>query len=354
MRHAHTSLAARRVSGARVRTGIGLILSVVLAGCSASPRVLLFEGESMGSTWAVRCVDHESSRADIRAAVEQRLALVDRQMSTWKSDSDLSRFNAAAAGTWHRWPPELFKVVEAALKLAADTDGAYDPTVGPLVDLWGFGAAGMRREPPDAMSVEAMRARTGWQRVQLDPAQQRALQSGGTHLDLSSIAPGFALDLIGEYLESRGITNYLVEVGGELRGRGSKPDGSDWQVAIQHPVDNDSADGSITPEHVIGLRNASLGSSGDYRHFFEDQGRRYAHRIDPRTGYPLDNGVASVTALSEQGIDADPMATALSVLGAEAGIDFARRRNIAALFIVRRGDGFEERMTPAFAALLAR
>ena len=275
-------------------------------------------------------------------------------MSTWKSDSDLSRFNTAAAQTWVVLPPELFKVVEAALTLAQDTDGAYDPTVGPLVDLWGFGAAGTRREPPDPASIKAMRERVGWQRVQLDAALRRVLQSGGTHLDLSSIAPGYALDLIGEYLESQGRMAYLIEVGGELRGRGLKPDGHAWQVAIQRPLDNDNADESISSQHVIGLRDASLGSSGDYRHFFEDRGRRYAHRIDPRTGYPLDNAVASVTVMAKLGIDADPLATALSVLGPDAGLDFAQRRGIAALFILRKGDGFEERMTPAFAALLAQ
>lgn len=326
----------------------------VLGACAPTAQIQTLSGDSMGSSWAVRYVGNDASVERVRAAIEQRLALVDRQMSTWKTDSDLSRFNTAAAGTWVDSPPELFKVVEAALKLAEATGGAYDPTVGPLVDLWGFGPAGERREPPDAASIEAMRKRVGWQRVHRDAAQTRVLQSGGVHLDLSSIAPGYALDLIGEYLELQGRMDYLVEVGGELRGRGLKPDGSAWQVAIQRPLDNDAADDSISPQHVIGLRDTSLGSSGDYRHFFEDGGRRYAHRIDPRTGYPLDNDVASVTVMAKLGIDADPLATALSVLGPDAGLDYAKRHGIAALFILRKGDGFEERITPAFATLLAK
>ena len=329
-------------------------MAIALAACSTSPHLQSIDGESMGSMWAVRYVGADDSLEKIKDGVEARLLLVDQQMSTWKADSDLSRFNAAPAGTWSVLPRELSKVIETALELAEDTGGAYDPTVGPLVDLWGFGAAGSRREPPDPASIEAMRGRTGWQRVRFDARQRRILQSGGTHLDLSSIAPGYALDLIGEYLEAQGIDDYLVEVGGELRGRGSRPGGSAWQVAIQRPLDNDSADGSITPQHVIGLRDAALGSSGDYRHFFEDGGRRYAHRIDPRNGWPLDNGVASVTVMAPLGINADALATALSVLGADAGLEYAGRRGVAALFILRKGEGFEERMTPTFAALLAR
>lgn len=331
-----------------------LLLSTFLLGCASSLGTQLLSGESMGSSWSLRYVGADASIENVRSVVQARLDLVDRQMSTWKADSDLSRFNIAAAGTWIDWPPELFKVVEASLKLASDTNGAYDPTVGPLVDLWGFGPAGSRREPPDAASIDAMRERIGWNRVTLDASRQRALQAGDVHLDLSSIAPGFALDLIGEYLESQGITNYLIEVGGELRGRGRRPDARDWQVAIQRPLDNDSIDGSVTPEQVIGLHDASLGSSGDYRHFFEDGGRRYAHRIDPRTGYPLENDVASVTVMAKLGIDADPLATALSVLGVDEGLAYANRQGIAALFIVRKGAEFEERMTPSFAELIAQ
>ncbi len=354
MRHVRSSLASPCGVCANLRAWFALGVAIALAACSTSPRMQSIDGESMGSTWAVRYVGTDDSVQKIKDGVEARLLLVDQQMSTWKADSALSRFNDAPAGTWSVLPPELFKVIESALQLAEDTGGAYDPTVGPLVELWGFGAGGSRREPPAPASVEAMRERIGWQRVQFDARQRRILQSGAVHLDLSSIAPGYALDLIGEYLEAQGTDDYLVEVGGELRGRGSRPDGSAWQVAILRPLDNDSADGSIVPQHVIGLRNASLGSSGDYRHFFEDGGRRYAHRIDPRNGWPLDNGVASVTVMASLGIDADALATALSVLGADAGMEYAGRRGVAALFILRKGEGFEERMTPGFAALLAR
>jgi len=284
--------------------------------------------------------------------VQQRLDRVDAQMSTWKPQSDLSRYNQAAAESWVEVPVDLYQVIAAALKLAAETGGAYDPSVGPLVDLWGFGPSPARRAPPDAATIAEMRARTGWQRIQLDPIAHRVWQPGGSRIDLSSIAPGFAVDWIAQFLESQGHHDYLIEVGGELRGQGSKPDGTPWQVAIQRPLDNDRADGEIDAQHVLGLTDAALGSSGDYRHFFEDGGRRYAHRIDPRTGYPLDNNVASVTVMSANCQDADPLATALSVLGVEQGLAFAEQRGIAVLYILRSADGFEERMSPGFAALL--
>lgn len=342
----------RRICPAIRAMGV-MLMAGVLAACAPKAGVQTIHGESMGSTWMVRYVGSDDSIRETRAAIQQRLDLVDAQMSTWKADSDLSRWNAAPAGTWRELPPELFGVIEAAIELAGETEGAYDPTVGPLVDLWGFGPAGGEREPPDAALVETVRERGGWQRVRLDPGRRQVLQSGGIRLDLSSIAPGFALDLLGEFLESQGINSYLIEVGGELRARGTTPGGDPWQVAIQRPLDSDSADGSIRVQKVIGLRDGSLGSSGDYRHFFEHAGRRYAHRIDPRTGYPVDNAIASTTVVSTLGIDADPMATALSVLGVEAGLEFANRRGLAVLFILRTDDGFEEVMTPAFAALLA-
>ncbi|MBX3693017.1 FAD:protein FMN transferase [Dokdonella sp.] len=333
---------------------VPLLLALFASACTPRAGIVTLAGESMGSTWTVKYVGRDDTAARVRAAIEHELADIDAQMSTWKSESPLSRYNTAEAGTWHDWPESLFTVVQAALALAADTGGAYDPTVGPLVELWGFGPGKARREPPAADEIEAMRARVGWRKVRLDVEHRRVFQPGGLYLDLSSIAPGYATDRIGAYLEAQGCADYLVEIGGELRARGSKPDGSDWQVAIQRPLDNDSSDGAIDVQRIIALRDAALGSSGDYRHFFEDQGRRYAHRIDPRTGWPLDNDVASVTALAERGIDADPFATALSVLGPDAGLAWARERGVAVLFILRSGGRFEERMSDDFAARLTQ
>ena len=345
--------ALRKTPGVRrLRPGILLLAVMLLVSCTPSSRVQTVQGESMGSGWMLSFVGAADSVDTVRKEAQRRLDQVDAQMSTWKADSDLSRYNKAPAETWVEVPVDLYQVIAAALKLAAETGGAYDPSVGPLVDLWGFGPSPARRAPPDAATIAEMRARTGWQRIQLDPIAHRVWQPGGSRIDLSSIAPGFAVDWIAQFLESQGHHDYLIEVGGELRGQGSKPDGTPWQVAIQRPLDNDRADGEIDAQHVLGLTDAALGSSGDYRHFFEDGGRRYAHRIDPRTGYPLDNNVASVTVMSANCQDADPLATALSVLGVEQGLAFAVKRGIAVLYILRTANGFEERMSPGFAAML--
>ncbi len=330
-----------------------VLAAVLLAACAPRAGIVALSGESMGSSWTVKYVGPEDAADALRRVIEAELADIDATMSTWKPASDLSRYNAAPAGTWHALPAPLFAVMRAAVELAADTGGAYDPTVGPLVELWGFGPSGRDGGPPDATAVAAARARIGWQRLRFDEQGGRVFQPGGAQVDLNAIAPGHALDRITEALSARGLSDHLVEIGGELRAHGTRPDGQPWRVAIESPVASDRADGTIDARHVIELRDAALGSSGDYRRFFESGGRRYAHRIDPRSGEPIDNGVASVTVLAPRGIDADPLATALSVLGPDEGLAWATRRGLAVLFIVRAGEGFEERATPAFKALLA-
>jgi thiamine biosynthesis lipoprotein len=326
---------------------------VLLAGCANAPRLQSLDGQTMGTTWSVKFVS-ETAPEPLRQGIQQRLDQVVAQMSTWEASSDLSRFNQAPAGTWQVLPAEFYTVLSYAIDLAKDTAGAYDPTVGPLVNLWGFGPDKQRREAPDAAAIAAARERVGWQRVQLDPTQRRALQPGGIYVDLSSVAKGFGVDQVADYLDAAGITDYLVEVGGELRGRGRKPDGEAWQVAVQRPLENDRADDSVDAEYVLGLHDLAIATSGDYRHFFEDHGHRYSHTIDPRTGYPVEHELASVTVLHRDCMHADALATALTVLGADEGLEYARRHDFAALFIVRNGDRFEEHMTPAFAAALAR
>ena len=190
----------------------------------------------MGTTWSVKLVaDRGLDPAEIRRGIEGRLDRVVAQMSDWESDSDLSRFNRAPAGSWHELPPECFCVLAHALELAADTGGAYDPTVGPLVDVWGFGPAPARRTRPTAAAIAEARARTGWTRLTLDVSSRRARQPGGASVDLSSIAKGFAVDEVATYLRRLGVTSSLVEIGGELRGHGVKPDGSPWWVALYGP-----------------------------------------------------------------------------------------------------------------------
>lgn len=331
---------------------LSLLLVLCLCGCAgwpSKPALRTLQGESMGTTWTVKLVPSAQTPplAQLQAGIETRLATVDAQMSTWKPDSDLSRFNRAPAGSWQILPPELFTVLQHALQLARDTDGAYDPTVGALVGLWGFGPHKSNdTAAPDAGRIAQARQTVGWQRLRIDANTRRVLQPGGSQLDLSSIAPGFAVDQIARYLDGVGVHDYLVEHGGELHARGQRPEGGAWRVGIEQPDAGDS-DGLAM---VVRLDNRGSGSSGDYRKFIEIDGQRRSHHIDPRTGAPIAHALASVTVLDTDTLHADANAAALMVLGPEQGLAYARRHGLAALFIVRSGQGFEQRMTPEFAA----
>lgn len=326
-----------------------LVLSLLLVACATWPddtRVDTLGGDAMGSTWTVKLVRTARSPdlATLQTGIQAQLDTVDAQMSTWKPGSDLSRFNAAPAGSWHTLPPALFTVIDAALILARETDGAYDPTVGPLVNLWGFGPGPKTRAIPDAVALAAARARVGWQRLVVDRDTRRVRQPGGAYVDLSSIAPGFAVDQVARYLEREGVRDFLVEHGGELRARGHRPGARGWRVGIEQP---DTDDGLAL---VVMLTDRASGSSGDYRKFYERDGQRLSHHIDPRTGAPVTHGLASVTVLADDGLHADSTAAALSILGPDAGLAYARQHGIAALFLTRTADGFTQTMTPGFAA----
>lgn len=329
-------------------------LLVGLAGCVASPPIETLHGRTMGTTWSVKLVRPTGvARERVQRAIQGEVDRVVAQMSTWEPDSDLSRFNRAPAGTWQSLPDEFFGVLSHALALSEDSEGAFDPTVGPLVDLWGFGPGKPARRVPSDAELATTRARVGWQRVKLDPATKSAFQPGGAHVDLSAIAKGFGTDQIARALDRLGVRNYLVDISGELRARGGRPDGSDWQVAIEKPG---AAPGGVDRldevERVIALRDRSIATSGDYRHFFADDGSVYSHHIDPRTGRPVPHRIASVTTVAADCMQADSTGTTIMVLGPEQGMAYATSRGLAVLLILHNGQAFEERMSPAFAALL--
>ncbi len=302
-------------------------------------------GATMGTTWSARMalpagVSEASARLAIQAALDEVVA----QMSTWEADSDITRYNRAGPG-WQALPAAFFHVLRHALALAEDSGGAYDPTVGPLVNAWGFGPHQRAFEPPSPAAIEAARARCGWRRVPLDEARQAAYQPDGAYLDLSSIAKGYGVDRAAMALDALGIADYLVEVGGELRARGRRPDGQAWRVAIEVP------DASDDHALALPLNDCSIATSGDYRRHAGAGDARYAHTIDPRTGQPVRNPVASVTVLHPGCMQADALATVLTVLGEIDGLAYARRHDLAALFILRERDAWRPVATPAFQAL---
>lgn len=316
-------------------------------------------GRSMGTSWSAQMLVPPATVADIgaglKAALQRELDEIVAQMSHWEESSLLSRYNRAPGGSWHALPPQFFEVADFALQVHDDTAGAYDPAAGALVDLWGFGpsgrhdAAGFRA--PSAQEVAGVLARHAQGRPQLDRSGRRLLQPGGAILDFSSVAKGYGVDRLALCLERHGIRHYLVEVGGELRGAGIKPGGEPWWVEIEGVPGVASG-----PQAVVALHGLAIATSGDYRSYFSDaqhgHGNRVSHTLDPRSGHPIANGVASCTVVAGTCMAADALSTALTVMGAQAGCAFADARGIAARYLVRRDGGLQEHTTAAWRELL--
>jgi thiamine biosynthesis lipoprotein len=315
-------------------------------------RFVCVRGETMGTTWSVRFYAASVSCApQVRQAVQATLDHVVAEMSPWVPGSALSLFNAAPAGSWHALPVNFFAVLKAALSVSRDSGGAFDPTLGALANVWGFGPDAMNSEMPDARRIEGFLARAGWQRLDVDHEHKRVRQPGGLSIDLCGIAKGFGVDQIARALRQLGVRDFLVDVGGELRGEGVKPDGTPWWVSVEDPP-GDTSGSSGRSDIVIALHGQSVATSGDYRRFVERDGRRYAHTIDPRSGRPVDNDVVAVTVLHESCMLADAFATAMMVMGLPTSLSFATEHRIAARFITRGNEGLVETLTPSFARLL--
>ncbi len=330
-----------------------LLLAASLLGACAPPGPPPpLRGETMGTGYNVRvsALPAGLQQADLQAIVERELQRVNAAMSTYDPQAEISLFNQHQRNDWFPVSSELGQLVQRAQDLAMATGGAFDITVGPLVEAWGFGVAGPRDSPPSAAELATARARVGMDKLSqrvAPPALRKALPA--LRIDLSAIAKGYGVDRVAAALDAAGIDSYLVEIGGELRTRGQRHDGAMWRVGIEQPA----PDGRRVQLAVHMHRDGAVATSGDYRNFFETNGVRYAHIIDPRTGMPANHQLASVTVIAENCETADGWATALSVLGPGEGYQLAENEGLAALFIERRGDAFEERATPAFDAWLA-
>lgn len=319
----------------------------LLAACAPPGPPEPIGGSTMGTVYTVKFAKLPPAlgRADLQALVEAELATVNAVMSTYDPDAEISRFNRHQERDWFAVSPELAKVVAQSAAIHDSSGAAFDVTVGPLVETWGFGATGPRDRPPTQSEISAALARLGMDalQVRVDPPAMRK-KRGDVEIDLSAIAKGYAVDRVARTLEAAGVTNYLVEIGGELRTAGRRNDGGMWRVGIEQPATGTRSVQRAVPMAIDG----AIATSGDYRNFFEIDGRRYAHLLDPRTGRPVEHRLASVTVIAADCATADGWATALSVLGADQGYDLAAKEGLAALFIERRGEAFVERATPAF------
>lgn len=306
-------------------------------------------GHTMGTTWQVKLVVARTRDLHpLHASIQAQLDAIVAQMSTWEANSDISRFNRAAPGSAQRVPDLFAQVVDAAVDIARRSAGAFDPTVGPLVALWGFGAHALAQRIPDPATLAATRARCGWQRLHW--ADQTLQQPGGVELDLSAIAKGFGVDQVSTWLRQQGVHAALVEVGGELHGYGRKPDGQPWRVLVEAGPEEEAS--TALPPRVLALDDLAVATSGDRWHHFEQDGAQFSHTLDPRTGAPVTRAAAAVTVAARDAMHADGWATALTVMGVEQGLAFAREHALAARFVSRGAHGVEEHLSPAFAQLL--
>ncbi len=303
----------------------------------------------MGTTWSVHLVPPPSqTEAVFQSAIQAELDRMIALFSPWESTSEISRFNRMAAGPLPV-SDEFWELLSRSLDLADDVNGAVDPTLGALVDLWGFGPPGPRNvllPVPSGEEIEAALRASGWQKLRLDRIKRSVLQPGGMRLDFSGIAKGHAVDQVSDRLLQMGATSHLVEIGGELKGCGVKPDAQPWWVEIEQVPDTPA------PRTIAALFDLAVATSGDWRRAFVHGQRLYPHTLDGATGRPVDNGLAQVTVFHASAMMADAWATALTVLGPLEGPQMAEAHGLAAHFVERADPGLVERMTPAFAAMM--
>ncbi|MDP0563481.1 MAG: FAD:protein FMN transferase [Candidatus Endonucleobacter sp. (ex Gigantidas childressi)] len=354
----------------------GLVLLGIFYVLITQPRIKQFEGKTMGTTYHVSYVGAVffDSSDDISKKVHEVLHDVDLRMSTYREDSELMQFNRAPLTTAFKVSSDIVDLVKQSQRISAMSDGAYDVTVGPLVNLWGFGPSGHGSEekslgrlseidsigvkaqgfdewmlknypakvPPQA-AIDEVRQWVGYQYVVVDSDNSTLMRNKPVFVDLSSIAKGYGVDKVAQVLNENNIANFMIEVGGEVRVNGLKSDGSQWRLAIRGP--------NLTREHspkIVTLGNKALATSGDYLNFFEVDGRRYAHTINPLTGYPEVSDLAEVAVISETAAEADALATMFMVLGEQRGLDLANREGIAAYFTYRSGNGFDSVASKSF------
>ena len=322
---------------------IAVALAAALTGCLFQDRVETVSGPTMGSTYTVKYVrsGNVAAPADVHREVEGILGELDRQLSTYRSDSDIERFNALPAGSCEAMPEAVRALVAAGEQLSADSEGAFDLTLEPLLNLWGFGPRARDERIPSAEEIEAARALTGQRHLRIDG--ERLCKAQAVQLDFNSIAAGYAVEQVVARLRELGVRSYLVEITGELKAEGRKPDGSPWRIAIEAPRDDQRV-----AQKVVELDGLGVSTSGDYRNYFERDGRRYSHTLDPQSGRPIEHQLAAVTVVDRSTLRADGLSTALMVLGPERGWALAEREGIAAFFVIREGQGFATKSTRAF------
>ena len=306
-----------------------LVFPMALSACKKKAALLTLAGATMGTTFSIRAVDPTGAvtQDEMQVAVTRALEDVDRRMSNWRADSEISQFNAMRDGSVITMSPELAEVMNAAVQVNAASEGRFDTSMGPLIELWGFGAPGTP-SMPSANEIAARKSLSGHENSLRIEADTMGKTRNDVQIYLAGIGKGYGADHVGRALETLGLVDYMVEIGGDLVAKGRNPDGVPWQIGIESP---NPADRGVVS--VVGLSDMGLATSGDYRNYFEVDGKRYSHLIDPSTGYPVEHATTSATVLAENAMLADAWSTAMLILGRERGLEVAAAHSVAVQFV---------------------
>ncbi|MEI8595011.1 FAD:protein FMN transferase [Photobacterium sp. Hal280] len=328
-----------------------LVMALVVSGCSEQRQLIHLTGSTMGTYYSIKLIEQEGlpSEVALQKEIDRRLELVNDQMSTYREDSELSQFNQHRSSEPFEVSADTATVVQEAVRLAKLTDGALDVTVGPLVNLWSFGPEARPDVVPTDEELDARRQEVGIEHLKVE-GNALVKDLPGLYVDLSSIAKGYGVDVVADYIASLGVNDYLVEIGGEIRLKGKNLEGVPWRIAIEKPTE----DGSRSIQEVVEPGEMAVATSGDYRNYFEENGVRYSHLINPITGKPITNRVVSVTVMHPKCMTADALATAFSVMGEEKAIALANQENWPVLLIVSTDEGFKEYASDAFTTYMQK
>lgn len=327
-----------------------LLFLLLVTSCQPPTRVVRLGGDTMGTTWSVVVVHdrQQVSNDDLQRLLEQRLMHINRLMSTYDPESEISRFNRLRNDTWFPLSVETFLVINQALEISKLSRGDFDISVGPLVNLWGFGSNGQPQHQPEQEAINSILTTVGYQHLQLrahPPALRK--DSSALQIDLSAIAKGYAVDALGKLLQQQGYENFLVEIGGEILASGYRPGKELWRIAIEKPVE-----GTREVETVLNMTGTAMATSGNYRNFYIENGQRYVHTINPVSGHPISHKLASATVLDPSCARADALATTLMVMGEKKAIAFSEENAIPVFLIIHEGTATETYRSPAFKKFL--
>ena len=334
---------------------IFILVIFLIKGASACQQtnyeILILNGLTMGTTYSVKINADNAfvEKNKISDGIDEILSEINQSMSTYIKESELSNINFSTVSDWQSISDDLFEVIDHAINVSLKTNGAFDITIAPLVNLWGFGPDKLQNKIPTDEIIELTKKNTGYKKISIDKSLKKISKlDPNLHIDLSGIAKGFAVDKIARYLDKRGFKNYLVEIGGELIGKGLNKDNQIWQIGIENPDNN-----SDTIKRIVRLKDMAMATSGNYMNYFEKDGVRYSHTINPVTGKPIKHKLASVTVLDNSAMNADALATAFMVLGSEKALSLADNLEIAIYLIIKEGKRFEEKYNDYFMPYLS-